>query len=47
MPKMRCIQPRLKETEENMFFPVNDDESCDLEDSSGAEVKGNSDYKGD
>jgi hypothetical protein len=47
MAKMKCIQPRLKETKRNMLSPADDDESCDFEESSGAEVKGDSDYKED
>jgi len=47
MQKMRSIQPTFRETKENKFFLVNDDESCDPEESNKAEVKGDYDYKGD
>jgi hypothetical protein len=47
MAKIKCIQPRLKETKGNMLSPADDDESCDFEESSRAEVKGDSDYKED
>ena len=47
MRKMKTIQPTFRETKESKFYLVNDDESCDPEESSGAEVKGDSDYKED
>ena len=45
--KMRTIQPTFRETKESKFYFVNDDKSYDVEESSGAEVKGDSDYKED
>ena len=47
MRKMRTIQPTLRETKESNFCFVDDDKSCDAEESSGGEVKGDSDYKED
>ena len=45
--KMKSIQPVKKERKENEYYSHSDDESYDAEDSSGAEVKGDSDYKAD
>lgn len=47
MRKMKTIQPTFTGTKESKFYFVNDEESCDPEESSGAEVKGDSDYKED
>ena len=47
MQKIRAIQATLEKTKENKFYFVDDDKSCDAEESSGAEVKGDSDYKED
>ena len=47
MQKMRTIKPTLRETKESKFYFVDDDKSCDAEESSGAEVKGDFDYKED
>jgi hypothetical protein len=44
---MKSIQPVKKERKENEYYSHSDDESYDPEDSSGAEVKGDSDYKAD
>ena len=44
--KMKSIQRAFKETKGNEYYS-SDDESCDPDDSSGAEVKGDSDYKED
>jgi hypothetical protein len=45
--KMKSIQPVKKERKENDYYSHSDDESYDAEDSSGAEVKGDSDYRVD
>ncbi len=42
--KMKSIQPAYKERKGNEYYSNSDDESYDPEDSSGAEVKGDSDY---
>ena len=47
MRKMRTIQSTLRETKESKFCFVDDEKSCDVEESSGAEIKGDSDYKED
>ena len=47
MSKLRTIQPTFRETKESKFYLVDDDKSCVAEESSGAEVKGDSDYKED
>ena len=44
---MKTIQPTLREIQESKIFFVDDDKSCDAEESSGAKIKGDFDYKED
>ena len=44
--KMKTIQPTFRETKGSEYY-FSDEESYDLEENSGVEVKGHSDYKED